>query len=66
VASFPLLGDLNKEVCRRYGVLRPEGFSERVTYLIDEGGMVRYRATSDLDHPRDITDYLQAIDSLKP
>ncbi|ALC16197.1 thioredoxin peroxidase [Desulfuromonas soudanensis] len=66
MASFPLLGDLNKEVCRRYGVLRPEGFSERVTYLIDEKGTVRYRATSDLDQPRDISDYLQAIDSLHP
>jgi len=27
--NFPLLSDLNKEVCRLYGTLRKEGFSER-------------------------------------
>lgn len=64
IRSFSLLGDLNKEVCRLYGVLRQEGFAERATFLIDRKGMVRYRATSPLDTERSIADYLQAIEAL--
>ncbi len=64
ITSFPLLGDLNKEVCRRYGVLRKEGFSERVTLLVNREGIIRYRADSELDRERDITDYLMAIEAL--
>jgi peroxiredoxin len=64
IRSFPLLGDLNKEVCRAYGVLRKEGFSERATFLIDRAGVVRYRALSDLQQERSIADYVLAIESL--
>ena len=64
IRSFPLLGDLNKEVCRAYGVLRREGFSERVTFLVDREGVVRHRDISDLDRARDISDYLTVIDAL--
>lgn len=64
IASFPLLGDLNKEVCRSYGVLREEGFAERATFLIDREGIVRYRATSPLETERSIADYLVAIESI--
>ena len=64
ITSFPLLGDLNKEVCRRYGVLREEGFSERATFLVDREGMVRYRMINDLDSERSMTDYIAAIDAL--
>ena len=41
--SFPLLSDFSKEVCRLYGTLRPEGFSERAYFLIDKDGIVRFR-----------------------
>ena len=41
--SFPLLSDFSKEVCRLYGTLRPEGFSERAYFLIDKAGTVRFR-----------------------
>lgn len=64
ITAFPLLGDLNKKVCRRYGVLHAEGFSERVTYLIDRRGIVRHRALSDLDEERSITDYFTALETL--
>jgi len=41
--SFPLLSDFSKEVCRLYGTLRPEGFSERAYFLVDSDGIVRFR-----------------------
>jgi len=64
LTAFPLLGDLGGKVCRTYGVLRGEGFSERVTFLVDREGMIRYRALSDLDRERSIMDYVMAIEAL--
>ncbi len=41
--NFPLLSDFNKEVSKKYGVLRPEGFSERAYFVIDEKGLIKFR-----------------------
>jgi len=42
--DFPLLSDFypHGEVARQYGVLRPEGYSERATIIVDKKGIVRY------------------------
>jgi len=43
VRSFPLLADFpGGEVARRYGLLRPEGFSERAVVVVDREGIVRF------------------------
>src|SRR3989344_2021219 len=41
--NFPLLSDFNREVCKLYGTLRKEGFSERAYFIIDEEGTVRFK-----------------------
>lgn len=41
--DFPILSDFSKDVSRAYGLLRPEGFSERAYLLIDEDGVVRWK-----------------------
>ena len=41
--KFNLLSDLKRNVCRAYGVLREEGYSERAYFLIDEKGILRYK-----------------------
>jgi len=41
--NFPLLSDFSKEVCKLYGTLRPEGFSERAYFILDKDGIVRFR-----------------------
>lgn len=41
--NFPLLSDFSKEVCRLYGTLRPEGFSERAYFIIDKKGIVKFK-----------------------
>ena len=42
--DFPLLSDFypHGEVAKKYGVLRPEGYSERATIIVDRKGIVRY------------------------
>ncbi|MBI2173014.1 MAG: redoxin domain-containing protein [Candidatus Aenigmarchaeota archaeon] len=41
--DISLLSDFDKNAAKSFGVLRPEGFSERAYFLIDENGMVRYK-----------------------
>ena len=41
--NFTLLSDFNKEVCKLYGTLKPEGFSERAYFIIDKHGIVRFK-----------------------
>jgi peroxiredoxin len=41
--NFPLLSDFNREVCKLYGTLREEGFSERAYFIIDKQGIVRFK-----------------------
>jgi len=41
--NFPLLSDFSKATSRMYGLLRPEGFSERAYILVDEHGIVRWK-----------------------
>ncbi len=62
--DFPLLSDFypHGDVARRYGVLRPEGFSERATFVIDKRGIVRYAEV----HPfGGVPDRSGAIDALR-
>ena len=42
--SYPLLSDFwpHGEVAKKFGVLRPEGYTERAIFLLDREGIVRY------------------------
>ena len=41
--DYPLLADFwpHGEVAKKYGILRPEGYSERATFVIDKRGIIR-------------------------
>ncbi|HLC50455.1 MAG TPA: redoxin domain-containing protein [Candidatus Nanoarchaeia archaeon] len=41
--NFSLLSDLNKEVCKLYGTLRTEGFSNRAYFIIDKNGVIKFK-----------------------
>jgi peroxiredoxin len=58
--NFPLLSDFNKVVIRDYGVVNPDmiGLKEiakRAVFVIDTGGVIRYREV--LDDARHEPDY---------
>ncbi len=40
-ASFPIVSDASKSIARSYGVLSLLGMSKRVTFYLDENGIVR-------------------------
>ncbi len=41
--TFPLLSDFkDRTVAKAYGVLRPDGMCNRVTYVVDQEGKISY------------------------
>jgi len=40
-ASFPILSDPGKDMCRDYGVLSERGYARRWTYYIDGEGIIQ-------------------------
>lgn len=51
VENVPLLSDFfpHGRVARAYGVLRSDGYAERVIFIIDKEGIVRFIDFNDLD-----------------
>lgn len=42
--SYPLLSDFwpHGQIALNYGVLRPDGFTERAIFIVDKAGKIRY------------------------
>ena len=41
--SYPLLSDFsNRSMLKAYGVLRPDGMANRVTYVVDKDGKIAF------------------------
>lgn len=40
--NFTLVADHDKNVSKTFGVLRPSGLSERITFIFDKDGILRY------------------------
>jgi len=53
--TYPLLSDFwpHGAVAQKFGVLRPEGKSERAIFVMDRTGMIRYVDVHDIDHQPD-------------
>ena len=61
--NFPLLSDFNKDVCKLYGTLRKEGFSDRAYFIIDKKGIVRFKYL--MPTPKDRLENNQLIEDLQ-
>lgn len=60
-----LLSDFQRDVSRAYGVLLEEGFSKRAYFLVDKGGIVRWKnVESKLADRRDNAELFAAVRSL--
>lgn len=62
--NFPLVSDLSKDICRKYGVLRADGMAQRATFLIDKNYTVRYQAVYDRKMERNIGETMRVVDKL--
>lgn len=63
--NFPLVADIQHQVCRSYGVEHPEaGVALRATFIIDEQGIIRTMSVNDLPIGRSIPEFLRLIDAI--
>ena len=65
--DYPMLADFfpHGEVSKKYGILRPEGYSERATFVIDKRGVVRYIEIHEIGKLPDHVKLLENLRSLK-
>ena len=65
--GFELLSDFwpHGDVARRYGVFNEDrGISVRGTFIIDSGGVIRWKVVNPTPQARDIADYQKALAAL--
>ncbi len=63
---YPLVADIDKDICAKYDVLRLEGdIAYRGVFLIDKDGIVRHQAVNDMPLGRNIFEVLRMVDALQ-
>jgi peroxiredoxin len=64
--SFDLLSDYypHGEVAAKYGVLRPDGLTDRSVFLVDRDGVVRFTRKYEIPEQPDVNDVFKAIETL--
>ena len=63
--KFPLVADLNKQICRDYDVLLDGGVALRGLFLIDQKGLVRHQLINDLPLGRSVDEALRMVQALQ-
>jgi len=62
---FPLVADVNHQICQAYGVEHPTAHvALRGTFIIDKKGIVRSQIVNDLALGRNVDELLRLIDAL--
>lgn len=62
--GYPLLSDMNKELCDMLGILNEEGVAYRASYLLDKEGKIRHMVINDLPLGRSVDEMLRMVDAL--
>jgi peroxiredoxin len=65
--SYDLLSDFEPkgEVARKYGVYRPEGYSERALFVIDKQGKIVYKDIHEIDKQPDNEEIFKVLRDLQ-
>ncbi|KAK1937650.1 antioxidant, AhpC/TSA family [Babesia divergens] len=63
--KFPLVSDVSRSITKSFGLMRPEGFAQRASVLIDKQGMVRHVAVFDLGIGRSVDEMLRMFDAIQ-
>jgi peroxiredoxin len=65
--EYPLLADFwpHGEVAKKYGILRPEGYSERATFVIDKNGIIRHIEVHEIGKVPDRVKLIEILKTLR-
>ena len=66
IANYPFLSDFwpHGEVVKDYGLLRPDGFSERAVVIVDKQGIIGYFKIYELETSPGVDELLKEIEKL--
>lgn len=63
--TYPIVADLNKEIAKKYAVLKEEeGIAYRGQFIIDQKGIVRHQLVNDLPIGRSVEEVLRLLDAI--
>lgn len=63
---FPLIADVNHQICQAYGVEHPTAHvALRGAFLIDKNGIIRSQVVNDLPLGRNVDELLRLVDALE-
>ncbi len=67
VENIPLLSDFfpHGQVAQAYGVLRPDGYADRVIFVIDKEGIIRHIDVNDIGEQPDNEALFRELDKLR-
>ena len=63
--QYPLVADLDKKICKAYGVLFNKAIALRGLFLIDKEGVIRRQVVNDLPLGRSVEESLRVLDALQ-
>lgn len=64
--NYPLVADVNHQICQAFGVEHPSAFvALRGAFLIDKQGIVRSQIVNDLPLGRNVDELLRLVDALQ-
>lgn len=63
--KIPILADITKQISRDYGVLLPDGFALRGTFIIDPKGVLRQITVNDTPVGRNLDETLRLVEALQ-
>ncbi|OHB72242.1 MAG: hypothetical protein A2W23_08770 [Planctomycetes bacterium RBG_16_43_13] len=62
--SYPLLGDIKKEVAEKFGVLRPDGLSDRASFIVGKDGKLKWKKVNEISKQRENEEILAELKKL--
>lgn len=63
--GYPLVADVQHQLCQAYDVESPDGVAFRGTFLMDKLGIVRHQLVNDLPLGRNIDEAIRMVDALQ-
>jgi alkyl hydroperoxide reductase subunit AhpC len=63
--AFPLIGDLNRELSQACGILAPEGFANRATFIVNPEGVIESITINSSNVGRSTEETLRTLQALQ-
>lgn len=64
--AYPLVADLDKSICKKYGVLiEKPGIALRGLFILDKAGLLRHVTVNDLPLGRNVDEVLRVVDAIQ-